>query len=160
MQEFLTSALESWAALYSNHAALRTAIEFLHVGGLVISGGLAITTDRAILLARRGDSAERSLQIRNIHQSHVVVAIGLIVVIGSGLFLLAADTGTYLHSLVFWAKMACFVLLLINGLLLRQAGRSAGEDPQAWRRLSATAAVSITLWLLTTLLGSALPNIS
>jgi hypothetical protein len=160
MQEFLTSALENWAALYSNHAALRTAVEFLHIGGLVVSGGIAITTDRAILLARRGD-ADRSLQIRNVQTTHLVVAIGLFIVIVSGLFLLAADTGTYLHSLVFWSKMACFGLLLINGLLLRQAGRSAGSgDPKAWGRLRATSAVSITFWLLTTLLGSALPNIS
>ena len=55
MQEAVKTALENWASLYSNHAALRTAIGFLHVGGLVLSGGIAISTDRLILMSRRRD---------------------------------------------------------------------------------------------------------
>ena len=161
MQEFLTNALETWAATYSNHATLRTLIEFLHVGGLVIAGGIAISTDRAILRSRRATDFERTLQLRSVHQTHGIVIASLVAVIISGLFLFAADTGTYLHSVVFWSKMACFLLLLTNGLILRRAGQSAERgESKAWGRLIATATVSITLWLLTTLLGSALPNIS
>jgi hypothetical protein len=43
----LTDLIESWNALYANHAALRTAIEFAHIGGLVAGGGCAIAADLA-----------------------------------------------------------------------------------------------------------------
>jgi uncharacterized membrane protein len=159
-QEVVTTALESWASLYSNHAALRTAIGFLHVGGLVLSGGIAISTDRLILVSRRRDEAERTAQLQALRRTHRAVVIALGVVIISGLLLFAADSGTFLHSVLFWLKMGFFVLLLANGLLLIRAERSAETgDTHGWNRLAIFSIASITLWLLTTLLGSALPNI-
>jgi hypothetical protein len=51
-------------------------------------------------------------------------------------------------------------LLMANGLLLFGAeSRALAGDGLAWDRLRLTAIVSITLWLLTTLGGVALPNI-
>jgi hypothetical protein len=38
----LSHLLEAWTSLYANHPALRTGIEFVHVGGLVAGGGCAM----------------------------------------------------------------------------------------------------------------------
>ena len=51
--DVLSHLLESWASLYANHAALRTGVEFLHLGGLVAGGGCAITADLATIAAAR-----------------------------------------------------------------------------------------------------------
>lgn len=45
----IAHAIESWSTFYADSAALRTAVGFAHVAGLVVSGGAAITEDRAIL---------------------------------------------------------------------------------------------------------------
>ena len=45
----LTDLMTSWGSLYANHAALRTLVEFVHVSALIIGGGLAIVSDRALL---------------------------------------------------------------------------------------------------------------
>jgi hypothetical protein len=47
----LNQRLESWTSLCANHAALRTAVDFAHIGGLVTGGGCAITTDLATISA-------------------------------------------------------------------------------------------------------------
>jgi hypothetical protein len=160
MQEIITNALESWASVYSNHAALRTVIGFLHVGGLVLSGGIAITTDRFVLIARHGSEADRAAQLLSLRRTHRMVVLGMAAVIISGVLLFAADTETFLHSILFWIKMGFFSLLLANGLLLIRAERGAESgDLKGWDRLAVASITSITLWLLTTLVGSALPNI-
>jgi uncharacterized membrane protein len=83
-----------------------------------------------------------------------------VLVFASGLLLLGADTDTYLHSRVFWVKMGVVGLLLINGAVIVRAGRRAqhgAQDAWAWLRFGSIA--SLTLWFLTTLLGTALPNV-
>lgn len=152
-------ALDLWASVYSNHAALRSAIDFLHVGGLLGSGGAAIAADRAALTAhRRPDLAD---WLDSFHTTHRVVLIGLVVILISGLLMLAADLNTYLYSRVFWTKMALFVLLLVNGSqLLRTEGAAGRGDDLADRRLRVLAGASVALWFLVTLAGAALMNIS
>jgi len=61
---------------------------------------------------------------------------------------------TYLNSWLFWTKMALVVLLLINGAVLWRAERRA-----SWGTLRWTALASLTLWFLTTLIGTGLLNI-
>jgi hypothetical protein len=60
----LSHLLEAWSSLYSNHAALRTAIEFTHIGGLVAAGGSAIAADLATIAAVREGSATRTTQLQ------------------------------------------------------------------------------------------------
>ena len=160
MYTFISSFLETWNAFYSNHAALRTLISFLHIGALVIGGGCAISADRMTLLASRRDPAERRLQLRALRSSHRLVVVSLTVVMISGLLLFAADSGTFLHSTFFWIKMGLIVALLINGVFLTFAERKAEIDlVGGWRALTITSTVSVALWLITTLAGTALPNI-
>jgi uncharacterized membrane protein len=156
----LKTVLESWSSLYSNHAALRTGIEFLHIGGLLAGGGCAIAADRTTLMAMRDEPLTRAAKLSSLKGIHRIVLAGLFVVILSGLLLFGADVDTYLYSKVFWIKMGLMLLLMVNGVVLIRAEHHAEHgDPVAWTRLAITATASLALWLLTTLAGAALPNI-
>jgi predicted MFS family arabinose efflux permease len=156
----LTHFLESWGSLYANHAALRTAIGFIHVGGLLAGGGCAITADLATITAVRDRSATHPTQLQLLKRTHLIVVLGLVALSVSGGLLLAADIDTYLYSKVFWLKMALVVLLMANGVLLLVGERQVKRgQAHAWVRLHYIATVSLVLWFLTTLAGAALPNI-
>jgi predicted MFS family arabinose efflux permease len=156
----LTGLLESWNALYANHAALRTGVEFLHIGGLVAGGGCAITADLATIAAARARSATLAVQLRLLKRTHVIVILGLSALVLSGLLMLAADVDTFLYSRIFWLKMGLMGALLINGVALVRGERGAGHaETQAWTRLHFIATTSLVLWFLTTLAGAALSNL-
>jgi hypothetical protein len=160
MYAWLVNALETWASFYANHPAIRTVVEFLHVGGLLGSGGCAIAADRTALLSIRQPMDTRIEQLQMLRGTHRIVLVGLVLVIVSGLLLFAADTDSFLHSRIFWTKMVLFGLLLVNGSLLVRAERLAESgQPRGWDRLIVTSIASIALWFLTTLAGAALPNI-
>jgi hypothetical protein len=152
--------IESWAAFYANHAAIKTIVEFAHIGGLVAGGGCAIAADLATIKAGRGDALMRTVQLQLLKRTHVLAAAGLAALVVSGAALLAADLDTFLHSKIFWLKMGLMVLLLANGwlVLLREGSAKRGE-PNAWARLHTAAVTSLALWFLTTLAGAALPNL-
>lgn len=150
----------NWASVYANHAAIRTLVAFLHVGGLVAGGGLAIATDRTVVSAVQDDEWSRHALLDAVGASHRVVIFSIIVIVLSGVLMFAADLDTYGYSRLFWLKMAFFVTLLGNGVTLTRAERRAlAGDARAWHILRRTAIASATLWFLTTLVGVALPNI-
>ena len=152
--------LDSWSSIYSNHAALRTGIEFMHIGGLVAGGGCAITADLATIAAARTRSATLVAQLQLLKRTHVIVILGLAALVVSGVLLFAADVDTFLSSRIFWLKMGLMVVLLANGVLLVRSERDATRaEAHAWTRLHFIATVSLVLWFLTTLAGAALPNI-
>jgi hypothetical protein len=157
----MANILETWTSFYANHAVVRTLVVFFHIGGLVIAGGCAISTDLAIFRVSRCPMGDRTRDLRALHDAHRTVMFGLAVVIGSGLLLLGANTDTMLHSTLFWSKMALVVALLLNGFLLTRAGSQAQSGiSSAWRPLQITSVISLALWMLTTLAGAALPNVS
>jgi hypothetical protein len=151
--------VHAWEALYSDSAVLRTVIGFVHIAGLVIGGGCAIAADRATLIAYRRRAGSRGVELSTIRAAHRVVIAGLVAVSLSGALLLAADTGTYLYSRVFWLKMGLVAMLLANGAALRIFASRADEHGAGWRPLAYTSGLSLALWLLTTLAGAALPNV-
>ena len=156
----LSHLIESWVSLYANHAALRTGVEFLHIGGLVAGGGCAITADLATITAVRDRAATRTVQLHLLKQTHLIVVLGLVALGISGALLFGADVQTFFYSRIFWLKMGLMVLLLVNGWLLLLGERQVKRgEPGAWARLHYTAVASLILWFLTTLAGAALPNI-
>ena len=156
----VTQLLETWSSVYSNHAALRTGVEFLHIGGLVAGGGCAITADLATIAAARVQSATLAAQLQLLKRTHAIVLSGLAALVVSGVLLFAADYETFVASRVFWLKMALMVVLLANGALLVRSERDAERaDGGAWKRLHLIATTSLIVWFLTTLAGSALPNV-
>ena len=155
----LDPAVAQWASLFANHAVLRTAVVFAHIGGLVGAGGCAVAADRATLLAAARHEAEKRHQVEALAGTHRVVILGLTFIIVSGLMLFAADVETFFYSRIFWIKMALIVSLLVNGVVLQSAERRASRDlVDAWGRLRATAVVSLTLWFLIAFAGVALTN--
>jgi len=158
-RRFVSPSGDAWMSLYANHAALRTGLAFLHVGGLVAGGGCAIAADRMILRATGDDVAERRIQLGFLYGTHLIVVIGLSAVLASGVLLFAADVETFLYSRLFWVKMGLVALLLVNGAAMLRVERRLGDAPGAWSRLAFFSRASLTLWFLTTLAGAALPNI-
>ncbi len=159
----LTSFAEPWATFYSDHALVRTGVTFAHLGGLLLAGGLAVTNDRMVLRAGGGADAERPIRIQDLGAAHRHVITWLGVVIVSGLLLFLADLETYLTSWVYWTKMTMVVLLLGNGVLLRRAGQAVEGSPdldKSWLHLRRRAMASLSLWLVITLMGTALINLS
>jgi len=152
--------LDTWTSFYSNHASLRTAIEFIHIGGLMLGGGCAIAADLATIEAVREGPIGRASQFHVLNRTHVIVVVGLVALFVSGILLFAADAGTFLHSRVFWLKMALLAMLLANGVaMLVGERRVRGGDVRAWSRLHTIAVSSLVLWFVTTLAGAALTNI-
>ena len=151
--------IEAWASAYASSSAIRTLLGFAHVAGLIVGGGSAIAVDRGVLRAVRRDQFALPAQLTAIRNAHSVVLASLAVVMTSGLLLAAADTDTYLHSQLFWLKMALVGLLIVNGAFMRLAARAAIAPRPTWKPLTITAAASVMLWLLTTLAGAALPNV-
>ncbi|HEY1306705.1 MAG TPA: hypothetical protein VGF24_24295 [Vicinamibacterales bacterium] len=156
----LASITESWSSIYSNSWALRSCINFAHIGGLVGAGGCAIAADRATLIAYDGDLRQRNRHMETFRGVHRVVVTGLALVTLSGVLLMLADLDAYLHARVFWIKMAGVVALTLNGFVIVRAGhRAEGGDDRSWRTLRRASMASLALWFATTLFGAVLPNV-
>lgn len=156
----MIDVLQTWGSFYANHAAVRTLVAFVHVGALILGGGLAVAADRSMLTALRGDDLSRQVVLKTLEGTHRLVVGSLALITLSGLLLFASDYETFLYSRFFWIKMGLVALLVVNGLVLWAAERRAlAGDHRAWRTLRFTAIASITLWFVTTLGGVALPNI-
>ncbi len=155
--EFLIRATESWMALYSHTKALSISITYLHFAGLLLGGGAAVAADRGAFKACGGSDADRAAFLATLASIHRVVVPGLVLMVVSGALMFLADVETYWASRAYWMKMALFVLLLVNGYVLRRAERRALASPAAgWRQLRFTAVASATLWFAIVLAGTIL----
>lgn len=150
--------IDTWSSVYSNSPALRSAIGFAHVGGLLTGGGCAIAADLATMRAMRRGSEAVAHEATRLHDVHRVVIASLAAVVASGLLLMCADIDAYLVSTTFWIKMAAVVALAINGAWLMRAGDRAANHGQV-HHLQFASVASLLLWTGTTLLGATLPNV-
>lgn len=154
-----------WETAYDNSKALEIVITFLHIGGLLLAGGLAIASDGATLRAIRQAVHDRVQHLEALSSVHKVVLTGLVITFLSGLMLFLSDVKTFWGSWVFWVKMLLILALLVNGFVMTRAEgalRSDGmrEDDRAWTHLHRTAMASLVLWYTITLAGVALLNVS
>ena len=130
----LSHLIESWVSLYANHAALRTGIEFMHIGGLVARRRLR---DHGRSGHDHDGPRGRLPRVRHscscCSGPHLIVVLGLVALAVSGALLFAADVETFLYSRIFWLKMGLLALLLVNGLLLLRGERQVQRgDARAW----------------------------
>jgi hypothetical protein len=151
----VSNVVSWWASAYSDHRAVSVTIRFLHIAGLVLAGGTAITTDRVILLASSGDAARRAAAVATLSRSHYTVIPALVLIVTTGILMTAADTATFFASPVYWTKLAFVALLFANGYGLVVAERLAKQG-KAWTRLAVGSSVSLFLWFVLLLLGTLL----
>ena len=159
----VAAAVKPWSSLYSDSTAVSSAVTFVHLGGLLFAGGLAVASDRATFRALRGTEEDRTRLLVDLAGAHAWVLTGLSVIFASGLLLALADVKTFGPSPVYWTKMSLVALLLINGTLLQRteqklrAGslltQSSAPRQRLWSRLRFAAAASMALWTAIVLAG-------
>jgi uncharacterized membrane protein len=161
---FLVDLFQPWNDYYSHSKAAETIVQFLHVGGLLFAGGLAIAADRGSLRAMQIEAGRRTGHLEELAAVHRWVITGLAVVLTSGLLLLTSDIEAFFGSWVYWVKMALVVLLLANGWGMTRVEQQLRADPSeaspAWGRLHRVAIVSLVLWFTITLAGITLVNVA
>jgi hypothetical protein len=154
---WFVSVTNAWAAVYSNHAALRIGVTFFHFAGLMAGGGLAVAADRATLRLAGASAAARATHLQELRAVHRVVIAGLVLTMASGVLMVGADLDAITASGIFWSKMALVAMLVVNGVAMQRAERAAAVAPDvAWPRLHRTAIVSLVLWFLIVLVGTVL----
>lgn len=152
----IVSAAQPWADLFAGSTAVATTVEFLHLTGLLVAGGLALAFDRSALRAAARRLHERGSYVRELDAVHGLIVLGLFLVVISGFALMLADVKAILPSRVFWWKMGAFVLLLLNGFAIRRAGvrlLGDGDNSRHWAALRRGSLRSITLWIVVLFLG-------
>jgi hypothetical protein len=162
--EYIVHLLKPWNHFYSHSKVAETVVQSMHIGGVLMAGGLAIAADRGTLRALRTPVSDRVFPMRELAAVHRWVLTGLTIVVVSGLGMLTADIETFFGSWIYWTKMALFVVLLLNGLVIvRTEGElraDPGEQSPHWGRLRARALSSIILWFTITVFGVALVNLT
>src|SRR4051812_43517213 len=107
--EALVDLLKPWADFYGHSKVAATIVTFLHVGPMLLGGGFAIAMDRSTLRALRSPADQRTAHLTELEAVHRWVIGGLVVMVVSGVLLLAADIETFYGSLLYWTKMALVV---------------------------------------------------
>jgi hypothetical protein len=152
--DFLLHATQGWARIYADSKLVSTGVMYVHLAGLVLGGGAAVAADRETLKAAREPDPVRADHLAFLGTVHAIAITGLGMLAASGAAMLLADLETFWSAKVFWVKMSLIVLLLANGLLMRQGEHLARTLPgRAWRQLKATSVASLVLWF-TILLAS------
>jgi hypothetical protein len=164
--EPLYALLAPWQSLYADSVVVSTAVTTAHVLSLVVGGGLAIAADRSTLRIARRPAADRLAHLEELRATHRPVLIALVALFASGVLIATADLETFVGSWVFWLKLGLVALLLANGVVLARAEnalRRAGEQRLGatdllWSRLRAASIASLTLWLVTAVVGEVLAS--
>ena len=154
---WLLGLTTGWASLYANSKALITAVTFLHLAGIMLGGGAAVTFDRLTLRLSRASAAARTAHLAQLEAVHTMVLVGLGMMFVSGALMFAADVDTFAGSRLFWLKMLVVALVVGNGALIVRARTWLGvSGEERWGRLKAVSVVSLVLWLAAVLLGTLL----
>ena len=160
----LAHTFAPWQELYGNSKAVATAVSATHLLALLFGGGFAVAADRATLRTPLPDVHARRRVLAELAEVHRPVLAALAVLFVSGVALAAADVDTFASSPAFGIKLALVALLVGNGAVLarteaqlRTLELDAGARAERlWRRLRATARLSMALWATTLLAGSVL----
>ncbi|HEV7990428.1 MAG TPA: hypothetical protein VGP25_01295 [Gemmatimonadaceae bacterium] len=162
---------EPWRRLYSHSPLVSTVVLFGHIGGLLAGGGLALAADRATLRVDGSNDAERSRHLDDLLRLRRPVGTALGIAAVSGALLFFADVEAFAASRIFWAKMALIVVLLTNVAVVVRVESALRARPtqgpleslwaareRLWRRRRASAVVSVALWFILVLAGTALAS--
>lgn len=160
--EFLAQAVAPWSSFYSHSKLAPTVVGFVHIGSIVVGGGLAISLDRSTLRVPRHDRDARRRHLRELGSVHAWVIGALALAFLSGLAMLAADLDTFLGSWAFWTKLGLIAILLANGAMMNHTEQvlrtTSPITGDRWGRLRRSAMTSLVLWLAITFAGVVLTN--
>ena len=152
-----------WHQAFSSSLVISTAVLYAHVTSLVCAGGLSLVADHASLLPGTWNDAEREHELRLRSASRRLAKRALAVVALSGLLLFLSDVRTYVALPTFWLKLGLVALLISNFVLAGRCARRphpsapvTAQRPAPISRCRVHARVSLVLWLLTLLAGTAL----
>ncbi len=154
-----------WQSAYSDSTVVSTTVTALHLIGMLIGGGLAISADRATLRISNEQPGQRQWHLGELNAIHRPVLMAMSLLFITGVAMVAADVTTFITSPVLWIKLGLVALLVGNGVVLertetalRRPEKSAEDSAAAklWDRLRLSAMVSIALWILTLVAGSVL----
>ena len=155
--ELVTSMLESWSSFYEGSKVLISLTRFLHLGGLLLGGGAAVAFDRASIQATREGPDFRAHHLAVLRRVHRVVVAGLVLIVVSGLMMLASDLESFAASRTFWIKMLLVALLAANGFAITRIEQRLRPDAaRGWGALGLTSRISFVLWFAIVLAGSVL----
>src|SRR5258705_3458568 len=118
--DFLAHAAAPWASFYGHSKSAPTIVGFVHIGSIVVGGGLAISLDRSTLRVQADDRDARRRHLVELGSVHAWVIGALALAFLSGLAMLAADLDTFLGSWAFWTKLGLITLLLANGAMMNR----------------------------------------
>lgn len=149
--------LALWADVYHHSVWLSVTLLYLHLGGILLGGGLAVATDRASLRLSPATTLDWPHELNRLASVHRWVMAGLALIFASGALMTLTEFATFATSAVFWAKMGLIALLLGNGFV-RMRAETALRQGQAsgWRRFRRTSVASVVLWFLILLAGALL----
>lgn len=166
----IVNLVQPWQSLYAGHAAVSTAVIFVHLSALVASAGLAVTNDRAIVRTKLDDGEGRTRRLADLAVSHRSVLTALAVSFGSGMLLLLADLEAFVIMPAFWVKMSLILLLIVNATFMMRREKqlrlmvpspvpaNPGENGRVWMRLRHHAFASLLLWFAIVLAGTAMTS--
>jgi hypothetical protein len=149
--------LAGWSHLY-RHTAVNTAVTYLHLVGIMVGGGVAVTADRASLRLSPA-TPDWSAELARLAGVHRWVLTGLGLIFATGSLMALADLDGVMRSVVFWVKMGLVGLLLANGYLRMRsetALRQGGGASNAWTGFRRSSAASLALWFAVLLAGALL----
>jgi len=150
----LVDAAQGWAHLYSKTKAVSMAVTYIHLAGILLGGGAAVAADRDTLRAASDPEPVRAYHLTFLATVHNVAIGGLALIVVSGLLMFFADLETFWGSRIYWLKMSLFVLLLLNGALMKRAEGLVATNPDAaWKNLKTTSLTSLILWFTILLAG-------
>ena len=166
----IVNLVQPWQSLYAGNASVSTALIFVHLSALVLSAGLAVTNDRAIVRTKIDDELERTSRLVELSRSHRSVLRALVVSFVSGVLLFLADLEAFVIMPAFWVKMSLILLLIVNATFMMRREKQlhllvASPVPsnsvvsaRVWTRLRRHARASIVLWFAIVLAGTAMTS--
>ncbi len=149
--------LALWAHFYGQTTAVSAALTYVHLGGILLGGGLAIAADVAALRLSPETVPDWTRELDRLAAVHRWVVAGLTLIFASGVAMMLAEIGSFATSVVFWVKMGLVALLIGNGfarLRVEVALRQGSAARWGWFRRTSIA--SLALWFLILLLGTLL----
>jgi uncharacterized protein YacL len=155
--ESLVTLFEPWSAFYSDSQVISVALTFVHLGAMMVGGGLAIGVDRMVLeTSSLSDATVRMAALKSVATAHRPVLTALTLSVISGLLQLTADLEGLAMSRVLWTKFGLIFALLANGLWMQRNERALFRDigsDSALGALKLRAVTSLLLWFAITLAG-------